>query len=823
MLLNALLKHWSYRIIAPGTLLREKYEALKRLLQFDVRCHEEMAEFQELLHDDRREDLARIRKRFASFSAHVSGMVASLDAMDPGTYSSLKNYHKKFDFYVRFLLAPPAVKSAPPYVFHLSEIAPDNDQIGNKAKHLAALQKDTDIPVPRGFAVTASGFHHFIAFNNLKDPLEATLAELDISSSSSLNRVSASLTKMIRQATVPPDIEAALLDAYDSWQETAENSPRTRVAVRSNALSEDGDFSFAGLYETVLNVPRQEIALAYREVIASKYAAEALFYRVSKGLGDEETAMSVLVQEMIAASSSGVLYTRGVTNEVDSQDRFHLYVARGAGDQLVSGAVTPDCYVLSNEQEPALIAKYTSEPIIGDGQAREIAAEGWTIEQFFRRPQDIEWAIDERGGLYILQARELHLPRHHEPSGSTCNDDVPVLAAGCERASAGVATGVVYRVKNIADLDDVPAGAVLVSRDSPPAYVRVLSRVSAVLAEHGSRASHFATVAREFGVPFLTGIEDACDRFEAGTLVTVDGNDGTVYQGRIDRVYKDTGRSPHVGPYHRILSQALKFITPLELIDPAGDNFLPEGCRSMHDIIRFCHEKALQALFSAGRPGTGRGALRLLADIPLDVYLFDVGDGLSAKTAKRAAVPLDQVLSVPFHALWKGLSHPDVQWKQKPFDWNAFDKIELAGGVPPSKDSFAFASYAVVGTDYLHFNIRFGYHFTIVDAMCGENSAENHCLLRFAGGGGDYQHLSLRIEFLALVLERLGFVVEKKGDFLEAKLMGVACEAMQEKLDILGRLLGASKLMDMVLTDEQMVARCVEDFYNGQYSFSQEG
>ena len=296
-----------------------------------------------------------------------------------------------------------------------------------------------------------------------------------------------------------------------------------------------------------------------------------------------------------------------------------------------------------------------------------------------------------------------------------------------------------------------------------------------------------------------------------------------MYRGKIDSPVGPQGRPQRKGPYHRILSQALKFITPLELVDPAGDNFTPEGCRSLHDIIRFCHEKALHSMFTTGRPGTGRGALRLVADIPLDVYLFDVGGGIASSINKGETVPLNKIVSVPFRALWRGLSHPGVQWKQKPFDWAAYDKIELAGGVPPKKDSFAFASYAVIGPDYLHFNIRFGYHFTIVDALCGENSAENHCMLRFAGGGGDFEHLSLRIDFLSAVLERLEFVVEQKGDLLEAKLPGLASSVLQQKLDILGRLLGASKLMDMVLEDEHMVASCVDDFYNGQYSFSQEG
>ena len=91
------------------------------------------------------------------------------------------------------------------------------------------------------------------------------------------------------------------------------------------------------------------------------------------------------------------------------------------------------------------------------------------------------------------------------------------------------------------------------------------------------------------------------------------------------------------------------------------------------------------------------------------------------------------------------------------------------------------------------------------------------------GGGGDYDHRSLRIDFISRVLERLDFDVEHKGDLLEAKLPSMESSVMQQKLDMLGRLLGATKLMDMVLENEQMVENCVDDFFNGRYSFSQEG
>lgn len=116
--------------------------------------------------------------------------------------------------------------------------------------------------------------------------------------------------------------------------------------------------------------------------------------------------------------------------------------------------------------------------------------------------------------------------------------------------------------------------------------------------------------------------------------------------------------------------------------------------------------------------------------------------------------------------------------------------------------------------------MRFGYHFTLVDALCGEDRRANYCQLRFAGGGGEYSGKVLRLEFLSAVLLRLGLEVTVKADLLDARLSDVDCEELCGVLDNLGRLLGASKLMDMVLKDELRVDDYVEQFFTGNYNFS---
>ncbi len=832
MLLNTLFKQFSFHIFAPGTIMREKYEAFKLLLRYDSRCHDQMADFQELLHGRHREDLCRIRKRFTLFSDQVRGMIDSLGTMAPSRYGTLPDYHKKFDFYVIFLLAPPEINIAPPYVVPLEQISSPATEIGNKAINLALLRNEITAPVPDGFAVTANGFHYFVEYNNLRPELDDLLAEVNIDSPHSLAWISKKLTECIKTAVIPPAIEESLLQAFTAMEQKA--GREIVVAVRSSAISEDGASSFAGLYSTLLDIGKDQLISSYKSVLSSKYSPEALFYRINQGLGDEETAMSVLVVEMVDAQCSGVLYTRAPLQKTGSEagdnDHLHLHVIAGQGESLVSGAAVPDQYTMTAQEEPELLhVERKGQPVITEQEAVIIGQWAVKIEKYYNTPQDIEWAIDKNGRLFFLQTRPLHSGKIEGKTDTTVTTGHKVLLSDCERAASGVAAGKIYRVSKKNKLSDVPEGAVLVCRDTPPSYVQVISRLAAVIAEQGSRASHFATVAREFGVPYICGVEQAGDPelLAQGKTVTVDGDTGIVYEGTVKPLLEEAEQRATVSAQeenklHKILEQALKFVTPLELTEPTADNFSPEGCRSMHDIIRFCHEKSVQAMFATAQPGTGRGSLKLIADIPLDVFLFDVGGGI-ADTKLKKSVPLASIGSVPFQALWKGLSHPDVQWKKKAFDWEAYDKIELAGGIAPARDSFAFGSYAVIGVDYLHFNIRFGYHFTIVDVLCGDSREDNYCMLRFAGGGGDFDHRALRIDFISTILEQLEFTVEQKGDLLEAKLAGLESSIIQEKLDMLGRLLGATKLMDMVLTDDAMVEQCVAAFFEGQYSFSQEG
>ncbi|MBW2202125.1 MAG: PEP/pyruvate-binding domain-containing protein, partial [Deltaproteobacteria bacterium] len=269
-----------------------------------------------------RVDFKVIEDKYDHFSHYVSNMIDDLSRMCPSRYVNLRDYFKKFDFYIRFMLAPPEYDFSPPFTLPLEEIPSDaHGKVGGKALNLAAIQRDLRLPVPKGFVITTNAFYYFIEFNNLRKSIDARLTGLDIHSSESLTAVSHALMQMIMNAQIPPDIEEAIFDAFRALQRS--EGKDTRIAMRSSAMAEDSLSSFAGLYRTVLNVTEDGIMEAYKRVLASKYDTRAIYYRVNYGLSDVETPMAVIALKMIDAGTSGVMYTQDLDNPASNVAAIH--------------------------------------------------------------------------------------------------------------------------------------------------------------------------------------------------------------------------------------------------------------------------------------------------------------------------------------------------------------------------------------------------------------------------------------------------------------------------------------------------------------------
>ena len=850
-MIKNLFKYWTLQVFNPGAVIKGKYASFQSLLEKDKYAHELMAELEEIYYDQMPVDLNVIEDKYTQFSNAVGDMIVDLFKICPGKYTALNTFHKKFDDYVRFMLVSERGSTDPPYAVALDDRqALDGSLVGGKAANLARASQTLQLPVPAGFALTTRAFNRLIAFNDLKGTIADNLARLDIHSGESLAHVSDGICKAIREATVPGDVVDAINDALAGLQVKWDHT--TRLAVRSSAKGEDTKTSFAGQYQTVLNVGQTDIIDAYKQVLASKYSPSALVYRINYGLADREAPMAVLVVEMIAAKASGVMITREPTEATDN--RLSIHAVWGLGQLLVDGQSVPAIYQAAKTDPPAIVSQRPHHQveqrvfdpdqglvtrILDDAQTAQapilestvLALTEWglLLENHFDHPQDVEWCLDHDNRLVLLQTRPFYAQPVHQTTGRlACSFeavDNAVMVSGGQTAAAGIAAGRTVHIRKIDDLANVPDGSVLVTHSIPPDFAAAVNRLHAVVAEAGSSAGHFASVAREFGIPTIVNAPDVLMLLPEGIDVTVNAESGTVYRGVVPAMVDSPCARRNLlaeSPFMNRLGAVMSFISTLELVDPSGANFTPQGCRSHHDIIRFVHEKAVAAMFQLSniRMRKVGGSKKLNIGIPMLFYVIDVGGGFRDGISDQASVDLTDIESAPLRALFNGLTHPDIQWGAfSHFDWASHDKMVMSGG-SISPDSAMFASHAIIADRYANLNLRFGYHFVVLDAVCGDKQEDNYILLRFSGGGADIEKRRLRAVFLGRIFKRLGFDVTRKSDLIDAKYATDSQANTAHALDMVGRLLGATRLMDMYLKDETMVDAYADEFMQGRYHFS---
>ena len=845
------LKQLIHEIFAPAKHLKETYKAFRKLLEYDHQSHEMLALLEKLYHEKKGVDFYAAVKDYNGLSQSVSKMVELLETMAPRSYRKLLPIYCRIDSSIRtsaLKIEKPDPSS--PFVLPLDQIATGAENLaGSKATRLGRIGSQLHLPVPRGFVITTRAFHHFCEANQLEPEIERALGSLDVDSPHSLEATSEQLASLLLDAPIPSDLDNAIRDAWNLFSKGKDPGEDTsalsaRWAVRSSAVGEDGAFSFAGQFKTVLNVDPRNLDQAYKEVIASKYSPSALLYRVRNGFLDQETPMAVLVLEMIDPEASGIVYSRSPVTSGPLTTT--VYSVWGLGEHLVKGATAPDVIEVSSEEGGAgrvirkdqgardakmIISKegrVQTVPLethekqrlsLDDGSAGQLAAWAGQLELHFGTPQDVEWCQDRKGRLYILQSRPLRL---EGPAPVSCDIDPsqlpnPVLLSGGEKAASGVGTGKVVLAHSAADLKNIPKDSVLVARTTAPRWAQAMDRLNAVVTDLGSVAGHFASVAREWRVPTLVNTGVATQRLKPGEIVTVDADRATVFAGTIQGLSNSLCEKQELSPespFMKRLRLILDHASPLNLLNPQDPGFVPENCRTLHDVVRFIHEKAVQEMFSMGGKSMRRvrGAKKLISDIPITLYVLDLGGGGARDDSiSKREVLLKDVENIGLRALWKGLSHRDIVWSPDilHFDWEEFDR--LSAGII-SVDSQLLASFAVVSKDYLNINVRFGYHFVVIDALFGTSPRDNYLSLRFKGGGASADRKNLRVQFLARVLQEHGFESDFGGDTIDARHRGSTQSEVERKLEMLGFLLGFTRLMDQKLEDWKKVEASVEEF-----------
>jgi pyruvate, water dikinase len=275
----------------------------------------------------------------------------------------------------------------------------------------------------------------------------------------------------------------------------------------------------------------------------------------------------------------------------------------------------------------------------------------------------------------------------------------------------------------------------------------------------------------------------------------------------------------------RLLRRLLKRTAPLHLIDPESPDFTPAGCKTVHDMIRFIHEKAIQTLMDL--PGLlhrfkGVKIWTLLSDVPLGLKILDLGDGIRSDSTGDK-VEIEQVESQPLKALWSGISQPDV-WCTEPVD---VDFKGLMSSLSRSLDASGAGlattglNLAVINPFYMNLHLRLGYHFNLIDARMQDEPQHNHIYFRFVGGVTDITRRSRRARFLAKILSHYHFNSVIKGDLVVARLLHLPKEEIRDRLRVLGALIGFTRQLDIRLRRDQDIEHFANEFLNRQARLTQ--
>ncbi|MEJ2092760.1 MAG: PEP/pyruvate-binding domain-containing protein [Syntrophobacterales bacterium] len=827
MYLRRLFKYWTLQVIAPGKLLRLKYEAFKELLRHDKKSLELITDLEETLHDELPVDWARVESLVRALRWSVGSLIRSLTAMHPATYADLEEHFQRLEWSLAGAVTLPEGDCRPPYAMTLAEAASAPELAGGKAHTLGRMLREANLPGPRGFVVTTRAFHLFLQHNLLRHRLDELLAQVCLDRGQRLEELAREMQAIILEGEVPPQVQEDIAQKLTDCREQGVPGP---WVVRSSALSEDGDVSFAGQYDSVVGVPAAGVLEAYKHVLASKYSPRAVAYRLRCGLADQETPMAVLLLEMIDAAVSGVVYTHDTKAQVEQRPYLAIFAVPGPGQRLVDGSTIPEIHYLTREPELQPVETISSPhcPWEPGGKARVclpaetagiLAGWGLTLEQLAGAPQDIEWCQDKNGALFLLQSRPLRMSSELTPDRLSPAQPPeitnPILLEGGVAASPGVGFGRVWVIKKEDELINVPERSVLVTPTLPPALAKIIDRLRAVVADEGSRASHFATVAREYGLPVLVGTLEATRCLTPGQPVTVDVSHGRVYQGEVEGLQEHAAqaRARPETPFRARLRALMTFISPLTLTDPTSPEFTAEHCQSFHDVVRFAHEKGMAEMFSlVGRSGRGLArARKLVSDLPLVMYVLDLEGCLSPAAEGSKTVNPQLITCDIMRACWEGLSHPDVVWHKGlvHLDWEEFDRLSAS---MVSLSSKALASYAIMSRYYLHLILRFGYHFAVLDTFCGEDPEANYIAFRFKGGGASYENRLWRVQLIKMILEWAGFTVKTRGDLLDARFDRREARQILSRLTLLGILQGKTRLLDMALADEEQVLKMADDF-----------
>ncbi|NCO80530.1 phosphoenolpyruvate synthase, partial [bacterium] len=419
-------------------------------------------------------------------------------------------------------------------------------------------------------ALTTKAYWHFLEENKIDKKLKEIFKKFNQRDIKSLQKTGGKVRNLILKAKIPEDLKREIARVYQELSKKC-NEKNASVAVRTSGVAEDAPTaSFAGQFETFLNVRgEKDLLKAIKKCIASTFNDRAIAYREEKNIPQLKFALSVGVMKMVRSdlASSGIIFT--LDTETGFKNVILINSIWGVGEMIVKGKITPDEFyvfkpTLKENYKPIIIKdlgrktrklvydkrgglKEVNVPTkqqlkfsLTDEEILKLSKWACLIEDHYRISQDIEWAKDGKTGeLFIVQSRPetVHAPKigkFYEEYQIKTKKKKPILTGIAIGNKIG--QGKVHIIEVVSKIGEFKKGEVLVTKMTDPDWVSIFPLASAIVTDEGGKTAHAAIVSRELGLPCIVGTKEATKILNNGQEITIDctsGSEGRIFFGKI--------------------------------------------------------------------------------------------------------------------------------------------------------------------------------------------------------------------------------------------------------------------------------------------------
>lgn len=808
-----------------------RHHSFKLFLTAWNKFQETMTELEYTLCCDHPFGLYRVRALCTSVSTQVFQCIQQLERLDRGPCAALYARFAELQKIVAAEVYEPESCLLGPLILPLGHpdlaAAGENGLVDPATTRLDALARRYPEVIPPGFVVTAAGCRRLFLADDVQNEIQRRVQAAGGLGPRQLPGLSDSLAALVESTPLPRELVEAVQAALAELRARCNGPVRLVLRGRLWPLHEEKDEDHGLLLwgpSVALDAPDAEILQALHVTLARNERAQALVYRRARGLAETGAGICVTCLAVAEGSRGGLAHTGSPLRP--QGEHVYVYGCEGLPQDMEYSELPVDLLHVSRAEPHTVNGRKPHDPqhpVLDDATAVKVAELGLALEKDEGRPLSLTWVRSPAGDLRLLLARPMILAERigesNDPPwlGAEPGELPEPLLEGGVAANPGRACGPAIVAEGWDDVRRFPQGGILVVPNDGYVWASLIDRIAGLIAERGLLGSRLGSLAREFGKPAVFGMAGAMRHLQSGQRITLcAGSAGQcrVYPGQVEAL--TAGLTPPRdfmpgSPVFSILQHAAKHILPLT-IAADGVDFTAANCATYHDIARYCHEKAVSAMFALGaeRQFAPLRVKQLRDTVLKQFWVVNLSDGFAAHPT-GPVIDIEQIASCPMLALWRGMNA--YPWQgPPPVDGKGFLAVLFEATANPHLDPaaqtsyFSEKNYFMISREYCSLHSRFGFHFVSVEARLGERRKENYLLFQLRGGAADIERRILRVRLVADLLWEFGFAPVVRNDAVSARLEGMEAEDGAHLLAVAGYMTIHTRQLDMIMQDAAQVA-----------------